>query len=135
MDRVKSQYPPLQIKVLPLQCPDLTDAQAQAHCNHNHHLNVVRKLCERSLILLDREHNFLQILPLSAAVSTSALKSLRSTRKESGGIVQHLLKFLLRGVFAVERNRQFAFLGGVSRGVFVPEVCSVRWVNCIYFKV
>src|SRR5260370_4737301 len=53
------QYPSLQIKVLPLQCPDLAHAQPQAHCIHDHHLNVVRKLCEKSLILLDRKHNFL----------------------------------------------------------------------------
>ena len=59
MDRVNVSIRPLQIQVRPLQCPDLTDAQAQAHRNHDHHLNMVRKLCEKSLILLDRKHNFL----------------------------------------------------------------------------
>ncbi|HKA20504.1 MAG TPA: hypothetical protein VKN18_19625 [Blastocatellia bacterium] len=48
-DFYKDSYlvdPPLQVKVLPLQCPDFANAQAQAHRNHDHHLNVVRKLRE-----------------------------------------------------------------------------------------
>src|SRR5260370_4199717 len=51
----QSQHPPLQVKVLPLQCSDFANAQTQTHRNHDHHLNVVRKLSQKRGILLHRK--------------------------------------------------------------------------------